>query len=95
MSEKIRVSLTLTQNTQQKTVCCAKCGQSLTTPNSAEYWKDKVPVTLSKAAEIPGWSESIHEKLELRQFSCPACSALLDSEVALPEDPFLYDVVHV
>jgi acetone carboxylase gamma subunit len=29
----------------------------------------------------------------LRRFSCPRCGYLLDTEVALPEDPFLEDVV--
>jgi acetone carboxylase gamma subunit len=31
----------------------------------------------------------------LRQFCCPACGALLDTETALPGDPFLDDVVVV
>jgi acetone carboxylase gamma subunit len=29
----------------------------------------------------------------LRQFGCPACGALLDSEMALPGEPFLDDIV--
>jgi acetone carboxylase gamma subunit len=29
----------------------------------------------------------------IRRFSCPSCGALLDSETALPGEPFLEDVV--
>ena len=29
----------------------------------------------------------------LREFVCPGCGALLDSEIALPGDPFLEDIV--
>ena len=29
----------------------------------------------------------------LRQFGCPGCGALLDSEMALPGEPFLDDIV--
>lgn len=95
MSEKARISLTLNTDPYRQTVCCAKCDHELIGVDSSNHWKDVVPVSLSRATEIPGWSQSIHEDLELRQFSCPSCSALLDSEVALSEDPFLYDVVRV
>ena len=33
------------------------------------------------------------ERVVLRRFACPGCGALLDSETALPEDPFLNDVL--
>ncbi len=33
------------------------------------------------------------DDLLLREFMCPGCGALLDSEVALPGDPFLKDRV--
>lgn len=95
MNEKIRISLTLNKNLNRNTLCCSKCDHDLVEADSTSHWKDKVPVSLSKANEVPGWSQSIHDDLELRQFSCPSCSALLDSEVALSEDPFLYDVVRV
>jgi acetone carboxylase gamma subunit len=31
----------------------------------------------------------------LRRFSCPECGALLDTETAMPDDPFLDDVLDV
>jgi acetone carboxylase gamma subunit len=29
----------------------------------------------------------------LRRFSCPDCGALLDTEIALADDPFLDDIL--
>lgn len=87
-----RVSPTLGRDSQNDQLCCAKCGQALPQADG-KHWKDGVPVSRAPAAALPGWSASVHPQLELRQFSCPACAALLDTEVALPEDPFLYDVV--
>ncbi|MDB5999601.1 MAG: Acetone carboxylase gamma subunit, partial [Rhizobacter sp.] len=31
----------------------------------------------------------------LRRFSCPQCGGLLDTETAMPDDPFLDDVLDV
>ena len=31
------------------------------------------------------------ERLLLREFACPGCGGLLDTEIALPGDPFLED----
>jgi acetone carboxylase gamma subunit len=42
---------------------------------------------------MAGWPDAVHPQLVLRKFACPSCGSLLDSEVALPEDPYLYDVV--
>jgi acetone carboxylase gamma subunit len=33
------------------------------------------------------------DKVLLRRFYCPGCGALLDSEMALPGEPFLDDLV--
>jgi acetone carboxylase gamma subunit len=44
--------------------------------------------------DIPGSTSSTHPDVEIRHFSCPACGALLDSETALPEDPFLDDILN-
>ena len=34
------------------------------------------------------------DEVRLRKFSCPGCGLLLDCELALPEDPFLEDVIY-
>ena len=41
---------------------------------------------------LPGAGSAIEERVVLRLFSCPGCGALLDTETALPEDPFLEDL---
>ncbi len=33
------------------------------------------------------------ERLLLREFACPGCGGLLDTEIALPGDPFLDDTL--
>ena len=40
-----------------------------------------------------GKAYSAGAAVRLRQFCCPGCGALLDSETALAGDPFLDDVV--
>ncbi len=92
MKEAIRISATLTRGANTDDLCCAKCSQPLPV-EAGQHWKDAVPSSRTPVASLPGWSTSIHPELELRQFYCPSCAGLLDTEVALPEDPFLYDVV--
>jgi len=71
--------------------CCAKCSASI--GPAGQPWKHLTAVSVTKVAEIPGSTSSTHQSVEIRHFSCPKCLALLDSETALPEDPFLDDVV--
>lgn len=91
MKSMQRVSPTVGRDSQSGRLCCVQCGNAL--GEGGAHWKDEVPVSRTPASALPGWSESVHKQLELRRFSCPSCAALLDTEVGLPEDPFLYDVV--
>jgi hypothetical protein len=43
---------------------------------------------------VAGAAYSVSDKVLLRRFSCGGCGALLDTEMALPGEPFLDDVVH-
>lgn len=74
-------------------ICCAACGHVLTPSDSAEHWKDNAALQTASVAQLPGWSPAVHPDLVLRQFTCNSCGHLLDSEIALKEDPFLYDSV--
>ncbi|MTA22323.1 MAG: hypothetical protein F2573_01915 [Actinobacteria bacterium] len=56
-------------------------------------WKSGAALSRTKVIDIPGSTSSTHPDVEIRHFSCPACGALLDSETALPEDPFLDDIL--
>lgn len=93
MSVRISPTLNMQDNAGQKSVCCSGCGTALA--DAQAHWKDHVPVKRTKVAGLTGWSGSVHPDLELREFSCPSCGQLLDSETALSTDPYLYDVVHV
>ena len=42
---------------------------------------------------IGGAEQHVCNRVVLRRFACPGCGALLDSETALPEDPFLNDIL--
>lgn len=92
MTGTTRISATLNRDNGTSRLCCVKCNQPIST-QAGQHWKDAVPSSRTPVAQLPGWTPSIHPKLELRQFYCPSCASLLDSEVALPEDPFLYDIV--
>jgi hypothetical protein len=60
-----------------------------------ERWKKKVALSTIPVATLPGAGSNIESRVVLRRFSCPHCGRLLDTETALPEDPFLEDVVKV
>jgi acetone carboxylase gamma subunit len=94
MTRTLRVSPTLVLDEARGTISCANCGHALADAGGETHWKDVAALRATPAAEQPGWSASVHGDLLLRQFFCPSCASLLDSEVGLPEDPFLYDVVH-
>lgn len=88
-----RISPTLVMNDETGgQICCGACGHVLAS-GKHEHWKDRAALVAQPAAAISGWPSSVHQDLVLRQFTCPGCGHLLDSETALPEDPFLYDVL--
>ncbi len=74
-------------------ICCASCAQSLATTD--ESWKPKAALSVVRVSELPGAGRNVESRVVLRRFSCPHCGRLLDTEVALPEDPYLEDVVKV
>ncbi|RII81666.1 acetone carboxylase subunit gamma [Neopusillimonas maritima] len=94
MSKRISPTLNLDDKAGRQFICCASCGAGLVEFGGETHWKDKVPVKVAAVAGLHGWSKSVQPDLQLREFSCPECGHLLDSETGLPEDPYLYDVVN-
>ena len=84
-----RVSSTLEIDGDQ--IRCRKCGRALG-PRGAP-WKQAAAMTEIPMRGAAGAPYSGGERVVLRRFACPGCGALLDSETALPEDPFLDDVL--
>lgn len=69
---------------------CAACGQTLG-PASAPWKHHAVRrETPLSAAGGPAWDTG-HEGVVLRQFFCPSCAALLDTETATKSDAVLID----
>jgi hypothetical protein len=71
-------------------VHCQRCKQMV---GSAQTWKNAAPLLEIKMSSVSGAGGRTSKELVLRQFSCRGCGYLLDSESALPDDPFLIDVV--
>ena len=71
---------------------CTKCDHTIS--KFPEPWKDHCVLIQSPLTYAGPWrSES--GLFEMREYICGGCAQLLDVEVALPEDPPLYDEVHV
>lgn len=70
---------------------CATCRHEI--GPLAANWKCAAAVT-EKPLKTLGGPYANAAKVVLREFACPSCGALLDSETAAPEDPFLHDQVY-
>jgi len=88
---KKRVSATLFAESGQ--ICCASCSAPLAPANAS--WKKKAALTTVPVGALPGAGSNVESRVVLRRFSCPHCGHLLDTETALPDDPFLEDLVKV
>ncbi len=74
-------------------IVCADCGHALT--DAGTPWKRSAALTSVSVKDLPGAASAVEARVVLRCFACPGCGSLLDTETALPEDPFLDDVVRV
>jgi acetone carboxylase gamma subunit len=72
-------------------ICCAGCAQALAP--AGRSWKEKATLSTVPVSTLPGAGSNVDPRILLRQFCCPRCGKLLDTELALPEDPFLEDVI--
>jgi acetone carboxylase gamma subunit len=71
-------------------VVCVACSHAL--GKAGTPWKPQATLNTQPVGTLPGAGSAIEERVVLRLFSCPSCGALLDTETALPEDPFLEDL---
>jgi acetone carboxylase gamma subunit len=84
-----RFSMTLERHDNR--ICCRSCQAPIATVT--ESWKTRAALSEVAVAQLPGAGLGVDRDVVIRQFSCPSCGALLDSETALPGDPFLEDMV--
>lgn len=74
-------------------ICCASCSHPLI--SAGQSWKQAAKLSTVPVTNLPGAGTNIEPRVILRRFSCPRCAGLLDTETALPDDPFLEDIVEV
>jgi acetone carboxylase gamma subunit len=84
-----RISPTLTLTGGQ--ICCNGCGCALAA--AGQSWKTHAALSTVPVRDLPGAGSGLDQQVVLRRFGCPKCLRLLDTETALPSDPFLEDVV--
>jgi len=65
-----------------------KCGRGLGEPD--KNWKEQSAV-LRVGAEAAGPKCKLHEDLEMMEFLCPGCGALLSTDIKRKKDSFLFD----
>jgi acetone carboxylase gamma subunit len=73
-------------------ICCTNCGCALAP--AGQSWKPATTVS-EVPTEMLAHEAATGEPADtiLRLFVCRGCGALLDSETALPNEPFLDDIV--
>lgn len=72
---------------------CRRCNQGIAP--AGQSWKTRAALTTVPVRSLPGAASAVEQSVVLRRFACPGCGALLDTETALPDDPFLEDQVYV
>ena len=87
MKKRISESLVV----EDGSICCAACAHALAPTGTS--WKKTAALSTVPVKDLPGTGSNVEPRVVLRRFACPHCGHLLDTETALPEDPFLEDVV--
>ena len=93
MTIRVSETLEIREKGAAKHICCRSCGHALVP--AGKPWKPHAKLMALPIKKVPGSSSAVDAQVVFRQFSCPQCGSLLDSETALPEDPFLEDIVMV
>ena len=84
-----RVSPTLYADDER--LYCVRCSQPFAP--AGKPWKEYASLTTLRVASLPGAGSGVDGQVLLRRFACPGCGSLLDTETALPGDPFLDDII--
>ncbi|MFA7279456.1 MAG: acetone carboxylase subunit gamma [Sterolibacterium sp.] len=74
-------------------ITCGDCCHVLASIGMS--WKSHAALTNVGLADLPSPGTGVDKQVTLRRFSCPACGKLLDTETAMPDDPYLEDIVRV
>lgn len=93
MNRRISRALVLVDGKDGAEIHCAKCEHPI--GPGGQPWKPSAVLREVLMRGVGGQAYTSGEKVILRRFSCPKCGSLLDTETALPGEPFLDDIVVV
>ena len=85
-----RISATLVVD-GERAIACMACGHALAAAGGP--WKEAARLDERPMRGAAGEPYTNADRVVQRRFFCPGCGVLLDTETALPGDPFLNDVV--
>lgn len=85
-------TLTVERDAGGSQVRCAACSTALS--RSDQNWKSGARLQAVPVDQLGG-PYGTGRDLQLRQFICPSCGVLLDTELAFPDDPWLDDRLFV
>lgn len=88
MTQQLSISLLHAGTEDARRVACRGCGHDL--GPTGEPWKQQARVVERPLKELAAVYTTGPDAL-LREFICPACGLLLDSEVARRDDPALLE----
>jgi acetone carboxylase gamma subunit len=91
MSAPFSGSLEITDGKEGRSIACKGCGRALSAVG--EPWKPAATVRERPMNGAGGSAYASAPHVVLRQFFCPGCGALLDTETAMADDPYLNDVI--
>lgn len=91
MSRPVSATLEIRTGKNGDSVSCSACGHGLAP--AGKPWKSHAALSEIPMRGAGGKAYSGSAEALLRRFSCPSCGTLLDSEMALPGEPFLDDIV--
>jgi acetone carboxylase gamma subunit len=91
MTRSISIGLVVRPGETGDIIACRGCGHTLAPANTP--WKPHAAMEETSMSGAGGKAYTGAPEALLRRFRCPGCGALLDSEMALPGEPFLDDIV--
>ena len=91
MNRPVSANLEIRKTAEGDRIACRACGHGLVPAGTP--WKQSAVLREMSMNGAGGKAYTGAPESMLRQFSCPSCGSLLDSEMALPGEPFLDDIV--
>lgn len=86
-------TLVINRTSSGARIACRACGHDIA--DAADVWKEHAVLDERPLGEAGGAMYKTEGDVLLRRFYCPGCATTLDTETALPGEPFLIDRVAV